>query len=456
MKTVEINVIMNMEFTNHFLIKSIPNMMDAIKYAHENSDIKVNKINFIISEKDKNRFFAFDTINIKDVIKSNNLDISTNIVIKKLNNISEIFNSIRDNVSSDYVSFYSANTFWVKNHLVESINSLKISKLKWSVSNAEIRNSISMKESSILNYKKPNPLNHFVSDVIIGELVVEGSDIKNVDFRRGEVTEGSETIFYPGYALKQQIGNHAICKMSTVRYYMEFLNEEDLDYSGSDFKIEDIEDEDKDSIIFSVLINVSNSTSQHEIVRTLDSVASQKFPKKNIEIILISNYNSLSLFLASSEISKRIPNYKMLFVGNFMADEFGNLQSVIWNNGLHKSTGKYICYLDVNDGFLFTPDYLSELYLMYKNDNAKWIFSNYYDVVNYENRHSNIKSINKSDLYYSLFSHRRMDMQYYNFKIVDKHLADNNIGLLNTINYFYSQNIKGMINNKCLIEKTGM
>lgn len=452
--TVGVFVIMNSEFTNYFLKHAIKNINDVIEYTNHNTIYKITEINFVISQKDKERFFS-----LKELPAEFYDGIRPKILYKKEETISEIFNSLRSNVSDiDYISFYSANSLWIKNHIEKSIEAINREKREWSVSFAEIRNDITNKNPMLLNYKEPNVVNHLVNDVIIGEIVIKANRYKDIDFNRAKIKEGDSEYFYPGYAIKAYLKEYAICDKTTLRYYMQFLNEEELHYIPMDYKFDTslIQDDDKEKIVFSVIINMTNTHNHARFVDILNCLNSQQFPLKNVELLIISNYNSSALFITQDEINKNFPNNRIIFVPNHIQDEYGTIREVAFNAGLQNSVGEIITYLDSSEGFLYSSAYLSELYVSYKilQKDTKWVLSNYYNVVNYIPVHSNVKVLNRNQMFFSMFSHKKdTPMQYTPIKAVDKFFSNNNLSLINIINYYGQQNIKGYINPKALIQK---
>ena len=83
----------------------------------------------------------------------------------------------------------------------------------------------------------------------------------------------------------------------------------------------------------------------------------------------------------------------------------------------------------------------------------KWIVSNYFDVINYVPRHSNMKVLNRAQLHFSNFSHKKMEIQYPTIKAIDKNFASSNLALINIINHFNNQKLNGTLSPKALIRK---
>lgn len=453
---VGIYVMMNSEFTNHFLPKAIENIIECIDYTHKNTGLHVSQVNFVISAKDKDRYFALKTINCSTLSTN---DTTFKVLYKEETTISEIFNTVKTgDANIDYVAFYGANTLWVKNHIQKSVDAILLEKRDWSVSFTELRTDISNKKTEILNYKEPNLTNHLVNDILIGEIVVKADKLKSVDFCRGKVTEGTAEYFYPGYALKVALKEYAICNKTTVRHHMTFLNEEPLEYIAEDYKFDTsvIPDEDKLKLIFTVIVNLTNIQNQARLLDVLNSIGAQQFPLENTEFLLITNYNSVSLYISQPEIQAKFPNHKIIFVANNLQDEYGGLKSIVYATGLQNARGEIITYLDSSEGFLYSPAYLSELYIMYKEsgDEVKWALSNYYNVINYIPKHSNIRVLNRNQAYFSIFSHRKdLPIQYPTIKAIDKYFANTDLSLINIINYYNNQNIKGTINPKAIVHK---
>lgn len=465
MSKIEINVILNNEFTNYFFPIAVENISDTIRYTHEHKDKKysgfVSRVNFIVTEKTKHKFFALHNLDLKKLGNSLHNTTHFNIIVVDKENIAEVFDSLKSrmNKDTDYVAFYSANTTWVKNHLVESIKAIQLQKRDWSVSYLELDTDITYKTKTVMNYREPNPTNHLVNDIVMGELLVKKTAFTKVNFNRGIVKEFGNEFFYPAYALKTELKEYALCDKCTVRHYIEPYEESRLEYVPEDYEFEDkiISEEDKKKIIFTVIVNASNIHNQAQLIDVMSSLANQKFPLDNVEILFVSNYDSMLLFLTQEQLKEKLPNFKILFVGNNLQDEYGKTQIAMWMTGLQQAQGEYITYLDMMEGFVYSPAYLSELYVEYKSGmqgtKHQWAISNYFDVINYAPRHSNIKTLNRAQLYYSTFSHKKMNIQFPPVKAIDKNFANDNLVLLNVINQLNSQNIKGNIIPKALIQK---
>ena len=203
-------------------------------------------------------------------------------------------------------------------------------------------------------------------------------------------------------------------------------------------------------------MNVSNIHNQAQLIDGLNSLATQQFPLENVEVLLVSNYDSMVLFLAQDQLKEKFPNLKTVFTANHMQDEYGKIQIISWMTGAQQAIGEYITYLDLTEGFTYSPAYLSELYVEYKlsgKEGPQWLISNYFDVINYVPRHSNMKVLNRAQLFYSIFSHKKMNIQYPPVNAIDKYFANNNLSLLNVINHFNTNKMQGVIIPKALIQK---
>lgn len=461
MSKTEIYVILNNEFTNYFLPIAVKNIIDTIKYTNSYEDNKYNTVisavTFVVTEKTKHKYFALNDLNL-DKLKEESGVKFRNITINK-DNISEVFNDIKNHLYNDteYVAFYSSNTTWVKNHLIESVKAMQLQKRDWSVSYLELQNDITYKNKMAINYREPNPTNHLVNDIVLGELVVKKSVFSKVNFNRGIVKEGDQEFFYPAYALKAELKEYALCDRTTVRHYLEMYPEEQLHYLPENYKFDKtiILEEDKKKIVFTVIVNASNIHNQAQVIDALNSLASQQFPLDNVEIIIVSNYDSMVLFLSQDQLKEKFPNLRVIFTANYLQDEYGKMQIIAWMTGMQQAIGEYITYLDLTEGFIYSPAYLSELYVEYKKSYAKpkWIMSNYFDIVNYVPRHSNIKVLNRGQMFYSIFSHEKMAIQFPTVKAIDKNFVNNDLALLNVINHFNNQKLDGNIIPKALIQK---
>lgn len=462
MSKTEIYVILNNEFTNYFLPIAIENIIDTIDYTNSYDDklskynTIVSTVNFVVTEKTKHKYFALHNLHLEELEKR--CGAKFKIIILDKDNISEVLNSIKGHLHSDtdYVAFYSANTTWVKNHLIESIKAIQLQKRDWSVTYLELQNDITHKNKTAINYREPNPTNHLVNDIVLGELVVRKSGLSKVNFNRGIVKELEQEFFYPAYALKAELKEYALCQRTTVRHYLEVYPEEQLVYLPENYEFDNIIlEEDKNKIIFSVIVNASNIHNQMQVIDALNSLASQQFPIENVEIILVSNYDSMVLFLSQDQLKEKFPNLKVTFTANHFQDEYGKMQIMSWMAGAQQAIGEYITYLDLSEGFIYSPAYLSELYVEYKKSytNPSWLITNYFDVVNYVPRHSNIKILNRAQLYYSTLSHKKMNIQFPTVKAIDKNFVNNDLALLNVINHFNNQKIEGNIIPKALIQK---
>lgn len=461
MSKTEIYVILNNEFTNYFLPIAVENIIDTIKYTNSYEDKKYNTIvstvTFLLTEKTKHKYFALHNLHLEELEKR--CGAKFKIIVLDKDNISEVLNGIKGYLHSDtdYVAFYSANTTWVKNHLIESIKAMQLQKRDWSVSYLELQNDITHKDKVAINYREPNPTNHLVNDIVMGELVIKKSALSKVNFNRGIVKEGDQEFFYPAYALKAELKEYALCDRTTVRHYLEMYPEEQLHYLPENYEFDKtiISEEDKKKIIFSVIVNASNIHNQAQVIDALNSLASQQFPLDNVEIIMISNYDSMILFLSQDQLKEKFPNLKVIFTANHLQDEYGKIQIISWMTGIQQAIGEYITYLDLTEGFIYSPAYLSELYVEYKKSYAKpkWLISNYFDIINYVPRHSNIKILNRGQLFYSIFSHAKMAIQYPAVKAIDKNFVNNDLALLNVLSHFNSQKVDGNIIPKALIQK---
>lgn len=435
--TVEIDVILNSEFNNYNLIEANRNIQDVIS---KTKTVEVTKVNYIVAEKDGGKFSFED---------------SDNIVALSLNNIQDVFNSRKLNRTCDYVAFYSANTLWVSNHLDESINTLKSNKKSsWNVTVAELNNSLTMTEKTVLHYRNVNFGNPFLNDIIIGEIVIKSSELSKVDFNRGIVKDEFGETFAIGYCLNQTLGKPSENKMATVRYYMTNNNNNNnlVDYMPIE-KEYDFSKLESNKIYFSVLVNVTNLKNTFKLADILSSLKTQKFPLSNVEVIFVTNYNSNFIFINKDEIDTEIPNNKILYIGGQQTDEFGNMDYSVYNIGIQHANGEVITYLNINEGFTYDKFYLSELYENYKDDNVKWTYSNYFNTFNYMDIHSNIKIPSRDDLFMTLFSNRKIQIPYLFHKSWDKYFLNKNLMLLNFTNVLQSQQIQGLIISKNLIRK---
>lgn len=462
MSKIEINVIMNNEFTNYFLPIAIENIKEAIQYTHEykKTDAFVSRVNFVVTEETKHKYFALINLDLKKLEESLHNTTKFHIITINESNITDVFNKLKTymNNDTDYVAFYSSNTTWVKNHLIESIKAIQLQKREWSVSYMELKSDITYKNPSVLNYREPNLTNHLVNDIVIGEIFVKRSAFNKVNFKRAIVKEFDNEFFYPAYALKAELKEYALCERTTIRHYLEMYPEEQLFYIPENYEFDKklIREEDTKKIVFTVIVNVSNIHNQAQLIDGLNSLASQQFPLDNVEILLVSNYDSMVLFLAQDQLKEKFPNFKIVFTANHMQDEYGRVQLISWFTGVQQALGEYITYLDLTEGFVYSPAYLSELYVEYKlsgKNGPQWTITNYFDIINYAPRHSNMKVLNRAQLFYSTFSHKKMNIQYPPVKAIDKNFADNNLVLLNILNQFNTNNIQGTIIPKALIQK---
>lgn len=461
MSKTEIYVILNNEFTNYFLPIAIKNITDVIKYTNACEDKKyntvVNAVTFVVTEKTKHKYFALNDLDLDKLKEENGVKFRT-ITIGQ-DNISEVLNSLKNYIHNDteYVAFYGSNTTWVKNHLIESIKAIQLQKRDWSVSYLELQNDITHKNKTAINYREPNPTNHLVNDIVMGELVVKKSALPKVNFNRGIVKEGDQEFFYPAYALKAELKEYALCDRTTVRHYLEMYPEEQLHYLPENYEFDKtiILEEDKKKIVFTVIVNASNIHNQAQVIDALNSLASQQFPLDNVEIIVVSNYDSMVLFLSQDQLKERFANLKIIFTANHLQDEYGRMQIMAWMTGIQQAMGEYITYLDLTEGFIYSPAYLSELYVEYKKSytKPKWLISNYFDVINYTPRHSNIKVLNRAQMFYSTFSHAKMAIQFPAVKAIDKNFVNNDLALLNVLNHFNNEKVEGSIIPKALIQK---
>jgi len=445
LKTVDILVICNNEYNNYLLYETLKNLNEVVEYTNTSETVKIENINFILSETDKDKFYFVEGL----------LNFNYKILYVQEDKMPDIFNKVRDS-TSDYVAFYSANCIWYKNHLTESINTLSVEKTKWNVSNLELRNSLSLKKDSVQSYRIPDKFNVLKNDIIIGELVCKAEDLKLVDFNRGVITEGSASFFSPAYALNAILGDYSVCSMSTVKFYMNFSEYTDVKYIDFDnYKGVTLKEEDKDKIIFSIIVNATNIKTQNEFRLILDSIQSQKFPADNYEIILMSNFNSFLLFFPEAELKKVLRNYKLIYIGNQIEGDNDDLSTSVYLSASKSAIGKYIVYLDIREGFIYTPAYLSEVYKYYaSNDELFWGLSNYFDMINYMPRHSLLKVPNREHLFFTMFTHKKTeDIHYVNYVAIDKNFSNNKLSLVNIINVFQQQNLKGTILDQAILQK---
>ncbi len=446
LKNVDILVICNNEYNNYLLYETLKNLNEVLDYTNTSEEnIKIENIKFIITESDKDKFYFPDGL----------LNFDYKLVYMQEDKMPDIFNKLRES-NSDYVAFYSANCIWYKNHLIESIKQLDINKTKWNISNLELRNNLSIKNDEVQSYRIADKFNVLHNDIVIGEIVVKSEDLKLVDFNRGVVREGNNSFFSPAYALNAILKDNSVCSMSTVKYYMNFKeinNPQYIDFEK--YKSIELKEEDKNKILFSIVVNTTNIKNQNEINLILNSIKSQKFPDDNYEVLLVSNFNSSLLFFPDSELKKLFKNYKILYIGNQAEGENDDLSSAVYFNAIKNSIGEYIVYLDIREGFIYSPAYLSELYKYYSSNNEMfWGLSNYFDIVNYMPRHSLIKVPNRENLFFTMFSHKKIEnIQYVNFKAIDRHFSNNNLSLVNIINMFQQQNLKGTILEQAILQK---
>ena len=449
LKTIDINVLLNNEYDNYLLYETLKNLEEVKNYTNTSENTKIENIKFIITESDRDKFYFPNEL----------LNFDYKLVYMQEDKMPDIFNKLRES-KSDYVAFYSANCIWYKDHLIASIKNIEINKSKWSVSNLELRNSLSLKNDEVQSYRIPDLFNVFGNDLTIGELVVKSEDLKLVDFNRGVIKEKDTEFFSPGYALKAILNNYSITDHATCKYYMNFKEYNKVEYIDfAKYKSVELKEDDKNKILFSIIVNATNIKNQNEFNLILNSVKSQKFPDYNYEVLLVSNFNSFLLFFPETELKKIFKNYKILYIGNQIEGENDDLSSSVYFSAIKTAIGEYIVYLDIKEGFIYSPAYLSELYKYYSSNNEMfyemfWGLSNYFDIVNYMPRHSLIKVPNRENLFFTMFSHKKTEqIQYVNFKAIDKNFSNNNLSLVNIINMFQQQNLKGTILEHALLQK---
>jgi len=446
-KTVDINVIVNNEYNNFLIKETAKNLNEVIEYTEKSSSIKINKIKFIVAEKDKNIFYFPDNL----------LNIPYEIVYFLDEKIPDIFNKLKDSLS-DYVAFYSANTIWYKDHIIESIKTIDINKSKWSVSILELRNSLSLKNDEVSSYRIPDAFNVFSNDIVIGELVIKSKDLELVDFNRGIIEDKDTSFFSPAYALRAVLNNYSVTEHATCKYYMnfkEYNNIKYIDFDNYTFDVTQLKKEEEDKIIFSIIVNVTNIKNQNDLNLIFGAIKGQKFPDNNYEVIFVSNFNSFTLFIQEDEIKKLFKNYKIIYIGNQNETDDEKLINLVYSAAIRIVTGKYITYLDISEKLIYTAAYLSELYLHYKqNEELSWVISNYFDIVNYIPRHSMLKIPNREDLFFTLFSHKKeIPVNFVNVTAIDKNFSNNGLSLVNIITGMQKNDVKGDILEQAIIQK---
>ena len=439
MKSIDILVIVNNEFTNYFLHGVKDNLEEVIDYTEKDGKFKVRKVKYVISNKDKDKYFNLQT----------STKFTTELKYTDSIKITEIFNDLRETVA-DYVAFYGADTVWYKDHLVESITNIELDRKKWSVAVKELMMPLGLTKNEVQTYIFPNKFNPLINDVTIGELVVSGKELKNVDFNRAKVTDSGIEYFYPGYAMVNALGEYSETKHCTVKYFYRQPKQIRNDYIDfASFK-----DTNKpENIKISVIVNASTQNGM-VLSRIVESLNNQKYPKENFEVIFVGNYQSGLLFTAEGQLKKELKNVKVVFIPNNTVGHDNSLFSQVYFAGLQKAEGQIITYYDSDEGLYYTPAYLSKLVEVYENKNIKWTLANYYDIINGQMRHSDIVAPSREDLHLTLFSHTKdNEVMFMNFKTVDKHFTNNNIFLVNTLNMFQSQLKEGKILEQAVILK---
>jgi hypothetical protein len=445
-KTVDINIIVNNEYDDFLIKETSKNLNEVIEYTEKSSSIKISKVKFIVAEKDRDIFYFPDNL----------LNIPYEIVYFSDDKIPDIFNKLKDS-TSNYVAFYSANMSWYKDHIIESVKTIDINKSKWSVSNVELRNSLSLKNDEVSSYRIPDSFNVFSNDIVIGELVVKSEDLRLVDFNRGVIRDKDTSFFSPAYALRAVLNNYSVTDHTTCKYYMnfkEYNNIEYIDFDKYTFDVAQLKEE-ADKIVFSIIVNATNIKKQNDFNLILGSIKGQKFPDNNYEVILVSNFNSFALFIPENEIKKIFKNYKIIYIGNQNETDDGKLINSVYLSAIRVATGKYITYLDISEQLIYTTAYLSELYLHYKqNEKLSWVISNCFDIVNYIPRHNMLKVPNREDLFFTLFSHKReLPVNFVNITAIDKNFSNNGLSLVNVITGMQKNDAKGDILEKATIQK---
>lgn len=110
--------------------------------------------------------------------------------------------------------------------------------------------------------------------------------------------------------------------------------------------------------LISVVIAVYNA--ENTLKKCVDSILAQTY--KDFEIILVNDCSKDGSFAICEDYSKHHDNIVTITNKNNMG------VSVTRNNGIERSNGKYICFVDSDD--YVEPDYLEKLYTYYQKYNT--------------------------------------------------------------------------------------
>lgn len=462
---VDVFMLINKAFTNNFFLKAVQNIKEVAEYTANNSVYNIKNVFIVYTKKDlENRLFSIQEY--KNTLDSSNSNYK--FVEVEFTEFYDILEELKSKIESKYIALYGANSVWYNNHIIESIKSININKKEWSISNIEIWNDYNMKDHHILHIREPNPQSFLNNDVMIGEIVVKSDKYKEINFKRGISKEGTAEYYFPGYAFTSCIGEYAVTSMATTKYYMEYGAEAKLDFIDPSYKFDTslIKPEHKDTIVFSVILNACNVKDYVYLEQSLLNIIEQQLPSENYEIILVGNYSSAVLFfnkdlfikeLQTKNPELKIPSIKPYVMSNRVIDAAGNMNSLAHTFGIQQAIGKYITYFECYENMGYTSVYLSELYIKYeltKDKTFKWVVTNYYDNVNEMARHSNIEVINKEQLYFTSFSHERLEnIPISEFRILDNYVSRKDITLMNILLLTNSQHIEGALHNTALVFK---
>lgn len=452
MKTIDINVICNFKFTNHNLIEACKNIEDVIDYTYKNCDnIKIGVVNFLFSKRDESKYF--------NVGKIANFNFKSKIHYIDDETISGIFNKMPKQ-NSDYIALYSSTIFWYNDHLIESVKQMELQKTKWNISILELRSDYLLVNNEPFNYRIPES-KETIEEAVIGEIVVETRSFAKLDFTKAVYNFNGFDQFLVGKMLLDNVGKCSVTKHSTVKMHSE-LNEniysEIAEEENSFFDETLIHKDHENTLFFSVICDITNIKHHNDFFLLVNSLKSQKFPDHMYEIIMVSNFDSASIYVPFDELQKIVKNVQIRYISNVVQDEYGDYSSVVYNEAIKLAKGKYITYFNIKEKFIYTPFYLSELYKLYNlKRNIVWTYSNYFDIVNYVRRHSNISVPHKNNLYYTLISHINDGKNFYaNVSLIDKYSNNNKCsGLLNLINSFTHKKQQGFVIPKAQIQKVG-
>lgn len=144
--------------------------------------------------------------------------------------------------------------------------------------------------------------------------------------------------------------------------------------------------------MISVIVPIYNS--EKYLVQCIDSILMQSY--KNFELLLIDDGSTdESLQICNSYFDERIKVVSLKHKG------VANVR----NEGILRSIGKYICFIDSDD--ILHPDFLKSMYSILKKENVMYVECNYLSFQNKVKKSTlkgKYKMFNQEEMFYRLYS----------------------------------------------------